>query len=65
MIYRLRPDTSSFINLEEEKPFEVHFISFETEEDFNAFLKDKTRQKFMYLKEKSIRESLLIKGNKY
>ena len=64
VIYRLRPQSDSFISGEEELPYEIHFISFDSEEDLSNFMKDDTRLKFMHLKEASVKSMLLVKGRK-
>ena len=62
LLYRIRPQEDSYITAEEEKPYEIHFISFDSEEDFKQFAQDNRRQDFLHLKEASIRSTLLVKG---
>ena len=64
IIHRLRPPKEAYISSSEEQPYEIHFISFDSENDLAEFLKDDTRQKFMHLKNESVQSSLLIKGEK-
>jgi len=64
VIHRLRPQKDTFISSTENQPYEIHFISFDSENDFQSFLKDDTRQNFMHLKKESVESSLLIKGKK-
>ncbi|MFC5045541.1 hypothetical protein ACFSTE_18490 [Aquimarina hainanensis] len=64
LIYRIRPDKSAYISYQEEIPYEIHFLSFESDTDFKNFTKDKRRKSFLHLKEESIRYSYLVKGNK-
>ena len=64
LMLRIRPDEQAYIEAGVEKPYEVHLISFENEDDFNAFMKDEERKKFLHLKEESIRASVLIMGRK-
>ncbi len=64
IIHRLRPPKEAFISSSEEQPYEIHFISFDSENDLAEFLKDDARQKFMHLKNESVQSSLLIKGEK-
>jgi len=45
-----------------EKPYEIHFVSFESEQDFKDFSKDEERKKFLHLKEQSIKSSMLVQG---
>jgi hypothetical protein len=47
-----------------EVPYEIHLVSFNTEADFNAFMVDQQRTKYVHLKEESIRVSFLVKGEK-
>jgi uncharacterized protein (DUF1330 family) len=61
---RVRPDSESFIESNIEKPYEIHLVEFDTQEDFDQFKKDEERKTFLHLKEKSIRSSLLIQGKK-
>ncbi len=63
--YRIRPDKENFIdNNQKETPFEIHFISFDSELDLQNFLKNDERLKFVHLKEESVKSTLLIKGKK-
>lgn len=64
IIHRLRPQKEAYISSTEEQPYEIHFISFASENDLAQFLKDDTRQEFMHLKNESVQSSLLIKGEK-
>ena len=64
LLLRLRPNEDSIIALNGERPYEVHLVSFPSEADFEAFKQDEGRKKFLHLKEKSIRASLLIQGQK-
>ena len=64
LIYRIRPNKESYIYAEEERPYEIHFLSFESEKDFINFSKDKRRNDFLHLKQESIKSSILVKGKK-
>jgi len=64
VLYRIRPEKSNYIAAQKELPFEVHLVSFITKEDFEAYLKDTRRQKFMHLKEEAIKTSFIVKGKK-
>ncbi|GLR17279.1 DUF1330 domain-containing protein [Portibacter lacus] len=59
---RIRPDQTSVIEQHIEVPYEIHFVEFDTEEDFENFKKDDERKSILHLKEKSIRSSILIQG---
>jgi uncharacterized protein (DUF1330 family) len=62
LLYRFRPGPGVVVGTVEELPYEVHIITFDSEADLDAFLKDERRQSIMHLKEASIRKSVLIKG---
>src|SRR5205809_5431248 len=62
LLLRLRPTRETIIAESIDTPYEVHLVKFETEDDFNNFLKDEERKKFLHLKEQSIRSVLLFKG---
>ena len=62
MLLRIRPDKPSVIQALVEVPHEIHFVEFPSDDDFQNFLKDEERKKFMYLKEKTIRSNFMTKG---
>lgn len=64
MLYRTRPQKENFISALKELPYEIHLITFNSDEDLMAFLKDDSRLKYLYLKEASIKSTLLVKGEK-
>ncbi|TGV03750.1 DUF1330 domain-containing protein [Flavivirga rizhaonensis] len=64
LIYRIRPTQDSFINSEDQLPYEIHFISFETDEDFTNFINDDKRKSFEKLKVDSIKSTFITKGEK-
>lgn len=64
VMYRIRPGAESFVTAQAELPYEIHFITFPSESDFEAFMKDKSRLAFMHLKEKSVTTTLLVKGER-
>jgi uncharacterized protein (DUF1330 family) len=64
LLFRVRPSENSFIELNMDKPYEIHFVKFESKQDFENFMQDEERKKFLHLKEQSIRTSLLFQGEK-
>ena len=64
VLYRLRPNETSYISGIAEKPYEIHFLSFPSESDLAAFLQDDRRLEHVHLKEASVRSQLLVKGHK-
>ena len=64
LLLRIRPGENSFIESTIEKPYEVHLVEFDSEQDFQNFMHDEERKNFLHLKEQSIKSSVLIKGSK-
>jgi hypothetical protein len=64
LLLRVRPDFASYIETNMEKPYEIHLVEFLEETDFIAFMADDERKKFLHLKEKAIKTSVLYKGKK-
>jgi antibiotic biosynthesis monooxygenase (ABM) superfamily enzyme len=62
LMLRLRPNAESVIANNVEVPYEVHIVRFDNEDDLASFARDDERQRFLHLKNQSIRSSLLIKG---
>lgn len=62
LLLRVRPPANSFIEHHIEKPYEIHFVEFDTEQDFENFKEDEERKKFLHLKEQSIKASILVQG---
>lgn len=63
LLFRLRPAESTFIENHIDKPYEIHLVEFETQQDFDNFIKDEERKKFLHLKDQSIKTSILIQGS--
>jgi uncharacterized protein (DUF1330 family) len=64
LIYRFRPDSKSLIQGDSVLPYEIHFISFDSEASFKEFLNDDTRKAFLHLKEESVQSAILVKGHR-
>ena len=64
LLLRIRPDENSFIQYSIDKPYEVHIVEFDSNQDFENFKQDDERKNFLHLKEQSVRSILLIKGTK-
>ncbi|MBL0237748.1 MAG: DUF1330 domain-containing protein [Saprospiraceae bacterium] len=62
LLLRVRPTSSNFIETHMDQPLEIHLIEFETQQDFDNFMKDEERKNILHLKEQSIKTSMLIKG---
>ncbi|HEX9957458.1 MAG TPA: DUF1330 domain-containing protein [Fibrella sp.] len=65
LLLRVRPTDDAYIDEQLiDKPYEIHFVSFESEQDFRAFTQDESRKQFLHLKEQSVRAAILIQGVK-
>ena len=64
LLLRVRPDDNAFIESTMDKPYEIHLVEFDTEQDFKNFAQDEERKRFLHLKEQSIEASILIQGTK-
>lgn len=62
LLLRIRPSEDSFLACDMERPYEIHLVSFETQQDFDDFARDEDRKAFLYLKEQSIKSSMLVLG---
>lgn len=62
LLMRVRPAESNFIETHMDQPYEIHLLEFETQQDFDNFMKDEERKNILHLKEQSIKTSMLIKG---
>lgn len=64
LLLRVRPDVNCFIEHLIEKPYEIHFVEFDAMKDFEDFKHDEERKKFLHLKERAIKASILVQGTK-
>lgn len=64
LLLRIRPTENSFIAYCIDKPYEIHLVEFDSEQDFENFKQDKERMKFLHLKEQAVKASILIQGIK-
>lgn len=64
LLFRIRPAEDNFIECNMDKPYEIHLVKFESQKDFDNFKQDDERNKFLHLKEQSIKASILIQGTK-
>lgn len=64
MMLRIRPDKNSILESSIDQPYEVHMVSFETENDFERFMRDEERKNYLHLKEQSVKSVFLFKGEK-
>lgn len=64
LLLRIRPDDKSFIECSMDKPYEIHLVEFDSEQDFENFKLDEDRKNFLHLKEQSVKSSIMIQGLK-
>ena len=64
LLLRIRPAENNFIEAHIDKPYEIHLVEFDAQQDIENFMNDEERQKYLHLKEQSIKASVLIQGRK-
>ncbi|MCK8495309.1 MULTISPECIES: DUF1330 domain-containing protein [Spirosoma] len=64
LLLRIRPSESAIIEHTIDQPYEIHFVEFESENDFTNFMHDEERNRFLHLKEQSIKSTILVKGTR-
>ena len=64
LLLRARPDKDSYIEHHMDKPYEIHLVEFDSQQDFENFKRDEERKKFLHLKEQSIKTAIMIQGTK-
>lgn len=62
LLLRLRPTRDSVIAGSIELPYEVHLVRFPSDEALASFTADPERQRFLHLKDGSVRSSILVRG---
>jgi hypothetical protein len=62
LVLRLRPDHASKIAGTADVPYELHIVSFHSEDDVARYSKDEERQRVLHLKDESVRRTTLITG---
>ena len=64
LLLRIRPTDDAYIEHQLDKPYEIHLVEFDNEQDFRAFSRDESRKQFLHLKVQSVKTSMLIQGIK-
>jgi|SRR3954465_150289 uncharacterized protein (DUF1330 family) len=64
LLLRIRPEDDSFIENGIDRPYEIHLVEFNDEQDFSNFMLDEERKRFLHLKEQSIKSAFIIQGRK-
>lgn len=62
LMLRLRPGADAVVAQSIDMPYEIHLVSFPTEQDFDNYMRDDRRKQFLHLKEQSIKAAIFIKG---
>jgi hypothetical protein len=62
LLYRARPAADVIIESKIGLPYEIHLVSFESSDDFNAYMDDEDRKRHLYLKENSVEKVILVEG---
>ena len=63
LMLRIRPKESEIVERSIDTPYEIHLIQFPADSDFENFMNDPEREKFLHLKKQSVRSVMLIKGS--
>jgi hypothetical protein len=63
LLYRVRPTRECVVESNLDYPYEIHVVSFQSRQDFEAYRDDKERMQYVPLKELSIEKALLIEGS--
>jgi hypothetical protein len=50
LIYRIRPEKTSFVEHSKDLPYKIHLVSFEDKSDFESYAKDPKRLEAINLK---------------
>jgi len=64
VLFRMRTERAEMIEASIPRPYEIHLVEFEKEEDLQSFMNDGERKKFLHLKDQSIESVILIKGER-
>ena len=64
LLHRIRCDKACRIDGLAAVPYEIHLLSFNSDADLEAFTNNPIRKEYAYLKENSVAETVLIKGEK-
>jgi uncharacterized protein (DUF1330 family) len=64
VLFRMRTAAAEMIEASIPRPYEIHLVEFEKEEDLQRFMGDEERKRFLHLKEQAIQSVILIKGEK-
>jgi hypothetical protein len=62
LLLRLRPTPDTYVGGTLELPYEVHFVSFPTQADLDAFKQDKTRERVLHLKDASVSRVIQVQS---
>ncbi len=62
LLMRVRPQEADFVEINFDRPYEIHLVSFESRSDFERFAQDPSRQQFLHLKDQSVEKVVLIEG---
>jgi uncharacterized protein (DUF1330 family) len=62
LLLRLRPTADSVVAGSIDLPYEIHLVRFPSDEALASFAADGERQRFLHLKDDSVRSSLIVRG---
>jgi uncharacterized protein (DUF1330 family) len=61
LLLRLRPTADSVVARSIDLPYEIHLVRFPNDEALASFAADGERQRFLHLKDDSVRSSLIVR----
>jgi len=64
LLLRVRPAAEAYLASSIDRPYEIHLVEFDSNDDFVNFTKDEERKKFLHLKEQAIKSAWLIRGER-
>ncbi len=62
LLFRLRPEEASFVEINFERPYEIHIVSFKSQQDYAQFAQDPVRQACLHWKDQSVEKVVLMEG---
>ena len=62
LLYRIRPERHNYLTMQDDQPYEIHIITFNSQSDFDRFRSDPDRKNHAHLYKESVFRTVLIEG---
>ena len=62
LLLRIRPEESSFVETNFDRPYEIHLVSFDSRPDYEQYAQNPARQQYLPWKEASVAKVVLMEG---